>query len=380
MRGYAARRARAHAMRALSAALILCVGGTAATEPPDLAPDDLKYETPFNARDVEVIVAARNQPADPDDARDLDGDGVITLLDARIYAQECSLCTHNELACDHGDRGYCKTSEHDFVECGNTDFGFECGLLLRTFKSVYPLLPDAPYQIDDCANPPCQPVLTCTNELNCPSEVLENIFEGKGTEIYDPNNLWSIDFGTRDCQTWGNDPLGLADTCYTGYRVPVFKEPDCTTFGSTRAERDAQCQSIFDDWYAENGNDTLRHPDYTCAQVFFCDTNLLRPWCRWETNQEADQACCGATTSCLTCDKIQGCVPGANFNLEFQCTNDAVFAVPCDDPFIHPVADEYPPPMIDEDFDGVYDHVDLCPGTAPGEPVDAFGCSAAQSG
>jgi hypothetical protein len=40
--------------------------------------------------DVNIIMAARNTPATgPDDPRDLDGDGTITVGDARILISKC---------------------------------------------------------------------------------------------------------------------------------------------------------------------------------------------------------------------------------------------------------------------------------------------------
>ena len=41
--------------------------------------------------DIQAIFAARNTPAIPGDARDRDGDGIITILDGRMCATECDL-------------------------------------------------------------------------------------------------------------------------------------------------------------------------------------------------------------------------------------------------------------------------------------------------
>ena len=41
--------------------------------------------------DIRLIVDACNQPAEPGDPRDADGDGVITILDARICVHRCIL-------------------------------------------------------------------------------------------------------------------------------------------------------------------------------------------------------------------------------------------------------------------------------------------------
>lgn len=52
---------------------------------------DVDLDGDVDRDDVVLILAARNQPASgPDDPRDLDGDGVITVLDARI---DVTLCT-----------------------------------------------------------------------------------------------------------------------------------------------------------------------------------------------------------------------------------------------------------------------------------------------
>ena len=51
--------------------------------------------------DIRLIIMARNQTADPGDPRDADGDGVITVLDARTCVRQCSL-PHCEIP-DSGD-------------------------------------------------------------------------------------------------------------------------------------------------------------------------------------------------------------------------------------------------------------------------------------
>ena len=40
--------------------------------------------------DISLIFMARNQPATPGDPRDEDGDGVITVIDARSCVLQCS--------------------------------------------------------------------------------------------------------------------------------------------------------------------------------------------------------------------------------------------------------------------------------------------------
>ena len=51
-----------------------------------------------NRNDLNIILAARNTPADgPDDPRDLDGDGMITALDARKLVL---MCTRPRCACE----------------------------------------------------------------------------------------------------------------------------------------------------------------------------------------------------------------------------------------------------------------------------------------
>ena len=46
---------------------------------------DIDGDGDVDMDDFEIVMAARNTPADgPDDPRDLDGDGMITVLDARI--------------------------------------------------------------------------------------------------------------------------------------------------------------------------------------------------------------------------------------------------------------------------------------------------------
>ncbi len=54
-------------------------------------PGDLDGDDDVDRDDLNVILAARNQPADgADDPRDLDGDGIITVLDARILVTLCT--------------------------------------------------------------------------------------------------------------------------------------------------------------------------------------------------------------------------------------------------------------------------------------------------
>jgi len=53
---------------------------------------DVDLDDDVDRNDISLIVAARNQPASgPDDPRDADGDGVITILDARSCMRDCDL-------------------------------------------------------------------------------------------------------------------------------------------------------------------------------------------------------------------------------------------------------------------------------------------------
>jgi hypothetical protein len=57
---------------------------------------DVDIDGDVDRNDINLIAAARNTPADgPDDPRDADGDGVITVLDARTCMRQCTLsrCT-----------------------------------------------------------------------------------------------------------------------------------------------------------------------------------------------------------------------------------------------------------------------------------------------
>ncbi|MEM6484914.1 MAG: S8 family serine peptidase [Pseudomonadota bacterium] len=59
-------------------------------EPP--VPGDINEDGFVDRADVDLIFAARNSPADgPDDPRDMNGDGVINVLDARLVTLECTL-------------------------------------------------------------------------------------------------------------------------------------------------------------------------------------------------------------------------------------------------------------------------------------------------
>ena len=61
-------------------------------------PGDLDLDGDVDRDDLNIILAARNTPADgPDDPRDLDGDGMITALDARKLVL---MCTRPRCACE----------------------------------------------------------------------------------------------------------------------------------------------------------------------------------------------------------------------------------------------------------------------------------------
>ena len=53
---------------------------------------DVDLDGDVDRNDIQLIFAARNQPATgPDDPRDADGDGIITVLDARTCIRQCTL-------------------------------------------------------------------------------------------------------------------------------------------------------------------------------------------------------------------------------------------------------------------------------------------------
>ncbi len=80
-------------LAALLAAIVLLPGVPASGIPGDLDGDGQVCRT-----DLDIILAARNTPADGlDDPRDLDGDGVITALDARKLVL---LCTRPRCECE----------------------------------------------------------------------------------------------------------------------------------------------------------------------------------------------------------------------------------------------------------------------------------------
>ena len=61
---------------------------------PVVAPQvcDVDMDGDVDSLDVMAIFGARNQPASgPDDPRDADGDGVITILDGRQCVLQCTL-------------------------------------------------------------------------------------------------------------------------------------------------------------------------------------------------------------------------------------------------------------------------------------------------
>jgi hypothetical protein len=51
---------------------------------------DVNGDQTVDITDIRAILAARNQPSTPPDPRDADGDGVITILDARVCILQCA--------------------------------------------------------------------------------------------------------------------------------------------------------------------------------------------------------------------------------------------------------------------------------------------------
>ena len=52
---------------------------------------DVDADDDVDRLDIRLITSARNQTADPGDPRDADGDGVITVSDARTCVAQCSI-------------------------------------------------------------------------------------------------------------------------------------------------------------------------------------------------------------------------------------------------------------------------------------------------
>ena len=51
---------------------------------------DVNGDSKIDSTDINLILAARNTSALPDDPRDADGDGIITVNDARICVNRCT--------------------------------------------------------------------------------------------------------------------------------------------------------------------------------------------------------------------------------------------------------------------------------------------------
>jgi hypothetical protein len=51
---------------------------------------DIDLDRDVDISDIQAILQARNEPAVPPDARDVDGDGVITVLDGRQCVAQCT--------------------------------------------------------------------------------------------------------------------------------------------------------------------------------------------------------------------------------------------------------------------------------------------------
>ena len=71
--------------------LIVLIGLVLTTLPAWSAVCDVDADGDVDRLDISLIFAARNQPAGPGDPRDFDGDGVITVLDARGCVLQCTL-------------------------------------------------------------------------------------------------------------------------------------------------------------------------------------------------------------------------------------------------------------------------------------------------
>lgn len=52
---------------------------------------DVDTDGDIDRSDIQLIAAARNQPAGVDDPRDADGDGTITVTDSRTCVRMCTL-------------------------------------------------------------------------------------------------------------------------------------------------------------------------------------------------------------------------------------------------------------------------------------------------
>ena len=61
---------------------------------------DVDTDGDVDRLDIDLIVAARDQAADPGDPRDADGDGVITVFDARTCVALCTLARCEILGAD----------------------------------------------------------------------------------------------------------------------------------------------------------------------------------------------------------------------------------------------------------------------------------------
>ncbi len=115
-------------------------------------PGDIDGDTDIDADDIAIILASRNLPASgPGDPLDLDGDGLISVLDARIAA---TLCTRP--LCAPGNNAPTITAPADLsqfedtssgplpIVVGDPDIGFDPDLLVVTASSSdQGLIPDA---------------------------------------------------------------------------------------------------------------------------------------------------------------------------------------------------------------------------------------------
>ena len=171
--------------------LLLATPDASAVPPSDLDGDGL-----IDANDVALLVAARNTPASgPGDPRDLDDDGTLTLLDARILASACSITP-----------GLCKTDDCQDVSCGETPFGFECGVV----DNLGVCAEDNPcrgvVQAGSCFHTTCE-------QNQCPTDLEETVENSGLCLVY------------RTCVS-ANEPADQ-DQCRFDVQDPCFDSQDC---------------------------------------------------------------------------------------------------------------------------------------------------------
>lgn len=332
--------------------------GVPPTALPDLVPLAMGSETTHNALDVAVLVDTRNQPAeDIDDPRDLDGDGFVTMLDARIYAAGCASAASVNV------RQFCKVLGVDLTRCGDAGYGYTCGVRSAIETGTY-------WPID----PEVYPNQQCNAGTECPAVVAEDIISPFFRGEFGPYQALHI-----VCNPVGSDII--PDYCTNPRSELMFVCPE----GIEPGEEKAFCTALWSGWRSTIGRNPILYDDFTCSPSF--DFHEIQPFAFCDKDETAtglaSAECCATARDCEECANMRGCFNGFTGTFPdygtWLCTNVDELDLACTEHYELGTATLLPMPFLDADGDGVSDDNDRCPGTPANPPdVDADGCTSDQ--